>query len=145
MYHMKTGVFQTDYNHTSHLLPLLSIQCMSRRDLSVKGGTSERCCTLYSCFHSQISIHLRKTPELCPFVRHANKQPRLNQTDESFEKIIWPKMIDTYTTGSSRLDPGFYGVRVVHICVFLSSCVALPIVCPSMILCFRCSGPFFGE
>jgi hypothetical protein len=23
--------------------PLLSIQCMSRRDLSVKGGTSERC------------------------------------------------------------------------------------------------------
>jgi hypothetical protein len=25
------------------LLPLLSIQCMSRRDLSVKGGTSERC------------------------------------------------------------------------------------------------------
>jgi hypothetical protein len=25
---------------------------------------------------------------------------------------------DTYTTGSSRLDPGFYGVRVVHICVF---------------------------
>jgi hypothetical protein len=40
---------------------------------------------------------------------------------------------DTYTTGSSRLDPGLYGVRVVHICVFLSSCVALPIVCPSMI------------
>jgi hypothetical protein len=29
--------------------------------------------------------------------------------------------------------------------VFLSSCVALPIVCPSMISCFRCSGPFFGE
>ena len=28
---------------------------------------------------------------------------------------------------------------------FLSSCVALPIVCPSMISCFRCSGPFFGE
>jgi hypothetical protein len=25
-----------------HLLSLLSIQCMSRRDLSVKGGTSER-------------------------------------------------------------------------------------------------------
>jgi hypothetical protein len=25
------------------LLPLLSIQCMSRRELSVKGGTSERC------------------------------------------------------------------------------------------------------
>ena len=25
---------------------------------------------------------------------------------------------DTYTTGSSRLDPDFYGVRVVHICVF---------------------------
>ena len=25
------------------MLPLLSIQCMSRRDLSVKGGTSERC------------------------------------------------------------------------------------------------------
>jgi hypothetical protein len=43
MYHMKTGVFQTDKIHTSHLLPLLSIQCMSRRDLSVKGGTSERC------------------------------------------------------------------------------------------------------
>ena len=43
MYHMKTGVFQTDLNHTSHLLPFLSIQCMSRRDLSVKGGTSERC------------------------------------------------------------------------------------------------------
>ena len=43
MYHMKTGVFQTDLNHTSHLLPLLSIQCMSRRDLSVKRGTSERC------------------------------------------------------------------------------------------------------
>ena len=40
---MKTGVFQTDYNHTSHLLPLLSIQCMSRRDLSVKEVTSERC------------------------------------------------------------------------------------------------------
>ena len=40
---MKTGVFQTDQNHTSHLLPLLSIQRMSRRDLSVKGGTSERC------------------------------------------------------------------------------------------------------
>jgi hypothetical protein len=39
---------------------------------------------------------------------------------------------DTYTTGSSRLDPGLYGVRVVHICVFFSSCVALPIVCPSM-------------
>jgi hypothetical protein len=50
-----------------------------------------------------------------------------------------------YTTGSSRLDPGFYGVRVVHICVFFSSCVALPIVCPSMISCFRCAGPFFGE
>jgi hypothetical protein len=43
------------------------------------------------------------------------------------------------------LDPGLYGVRVVHICVFFSSCVALPIVCPSMISCFRCSGPFFGE
>ena len=28
---------------------------------------------------------------------------------------------------------------------FLSSCVALPIFCPSMISCFRCSGPFFGE
>ena len=40
---MKTDVFQTDYNHTSHLLPLLSMQCMSRCDLSVKGGTSERC------------------------------------------------------------------------------------------------------
>ena len=40
---MKTGVFQTELNHTSQLLPLLSIQCMSRRDLSVKGGTSERC------------------------------------------------------------------------------------------------------
>ena len=26
--------------------------------------------------------------------------------------------------------------------VFFSSCVALPIVCPSMISCFRCSGPF---
>jgi hypothetical protein len=25
---------------------------------------------------------------------------------------------DTYTTGSSRLHPGFFGVRVVHICVF---------------------------
>ena len=49
------------------------------------------------------------------------------------------------TGGSSRLDPGFYGVRVVHICVFLSSCVVLPIVCPSMISCFRCSGLFFGE
>jgi hypothetical protein len=24
----------------------------------------------------------------------------------------------TYTISSSRLDPGFYGVRVVHICVF---------------------------
>ena len=35
--------FPTDKNHTSHLLPLLSIQCMSRHDLSVKGGTSERC------------------------------------------------------------------------------------------------------
>ena len=33
----------TKINHTSHLLPLLSIQCTSRRDLSVKGGTSERC------------------------------------------------------------------------------------------------------
>ena len=40
---MKTGVFQADLNQTSHLFPLLSIQCMSRRDLSVKGGTSERC------------------------------------------------------------------------------------------------------
>jgi hypothetical protein len=29
--------------HTSDLLPLLSIQCMSQRDLWVKGGTSERC------------------------------------------------------------------------------------------------------
>jgi hypothetical protein len=29
--------------------------------------------------------------------------------------------------------------------VFFSSCVALPIVCPSMISCFRCSGPFFGD
>jgi hypothetical protein len=28
---------------------------------------------------------------------------------------------------------------------FFSSCVALPIACPSMISCFRCSGPFFGE
>jgi hypothetical protein len=28
---------------------------------------------------------------------------------------------------------------------FLSSCVALSIVCPSMISCFRCAGPFFGE
>ena len=31
---------------------------------------------------------------------------------------------DTYTTGSSRLDPGLYGVRVVHICVFWA------LVCP---------------
>jgi hypothetical protein len=49
-------------------------------------NTDSSRCTLYSCFHSQISIHHRKTPELCPSVRHANKQPRLNQTDESFEK-----------------------------------------------------------
>ena len=28
---------------------------------------------------------------------------------------------------------------------FFSSCVSLPIVCPSMISYFRCSGPFFGE
>jgi hypothetical protein len=28
---------------------------------------------------------------------------------------------------------------------FFSSCVALPIVCPSMISCFQCSGPFFGQ
>ena len=27
IYHIKTGVFQTDLNHTSHLLPLLSIHC----------------------------------------------------------------------------------------------------------------------
>jgi hypothetical protein len=44
-------------------------------------------------------------------------------------------LMDAYTTGSSRLDPGFHGVRVVHICVFWSSCMALPIVCPSMIIC----------
>jgi hypothetical protein len=31
--------------------------------------------------------------------------------------------------------------RCSYMC-FLSSCVALPIVCPSMISCFRCSGPF---
>jgi hypothetical protein len=34
----------------------------------------------------QISTLLRKTPELCLSVRHAYKQSRLNQTDESFEK-----------------------------------------------------------
>ena len=56
-----------------------------------------------------------------------------------------PASLASRLTGSSRLDPGFYGVRVVHICVFLSSCVSLPIVCPSTISCFRCSGPFFGE
>jgi hypothetical protein len=31
-------------NASFHMVhPLLSIQCMSRRDLSVKGGTSEKC------------------------------------------------------------------------------------------------------
>jgi hypothetical protein len=34
------------------------------------------------------------------------------------EVVATKKYTDTYTTGSSRLDPGFYGVRVVHICVF---------------------------
>ena len=35
--------FHASYDNISHLFPLLSIQCMSRRDLSVKGETSERC------------------------------------------------------------------------------------------------------
>ena len=67
----------------------------------------------------------------------------IDKIEKNLKKIMDPSACDT--TGSSRLDPGFYGVRVVHICVFFSSCVALPIVCPSMISCFRCSGPFFGE
>ena len=70
---------------------------------------------------------------------------RLHATWIKPEVVATKNIRDTYTTGSSRLDPGFHGVRVVHICVFFSSCVALPIVCPFMISCFRCSGPFFGE
>ena len=56
---------------------------------------------------------------------------RLQATWIKPEVVATKNIRDAYTTGSSRLDPGFYGVRVVHICVFLSSCMALPIVCPS--------------
>jgi hypothetical protein len=44
------------------------------------------------------------------------------------------------TTGSRFL----WSPCCSYMCFFIS-CVALPIVCPSMLSCFRCSGPFFCE
>ena len=63
---------------------------------------------------------------------------------KTFISLIKARLLICMADGRTYLW-SFYGVRVVHICVFLNSCVALPIVCPSMISCFRCSGPFFGE
>ena len=183
------------------MLPLLSIQCMSRCDLSVKGGTSERCyrmmrgrtdeqwyailspyfdgrikmngpypeimntCVYHfwpNYFSKLLSVWLRRGclfawqadghnsevfrrwMEICEW-KYEYKVHRLHATWIKPEVVATKKYTGYLhyrfiTTGSRFL----WSPCCSYMC-FLSSCVALPIVCPSMISCFRCSGPFFGE
>jgi hypothetical protein len=58
--------------------------------------------------------HLGTIPSIVTFYICACRRRRLYSLKESLLKNIR----DTYTTGSSRLDPCFHGVRVVHICGF---------------------------
>jgi hypothetical protein len=123
---------------------------MSRRDLSVKGGTSERCyrtrrgrndeqryAILSPYFDGSIKMN-------GPYPEITNISFLVKLFFKTFISLIKARLLICMADGRTYLW-SFYGVRVVHICVFLNSCVALPIVCPSMISCFRCSGPFFGE
>ena len=183
------------------MLPLLSIQCMSRRDLSVKGGTSERCyrtrrgrtdeqryAILIPYFDGRIKMNgpypeitnisfwpnyfsklssvwlrrsclfawrtdghnsgvFRRWMEICEW-KHEYKVHRLHATWIKPEVVATKKYTGYLhyrfiTTGSRFL----WSPCCSYMCFFLffNSCVALPIVCPSMISCFRCSGSFFGE
>ena len=58
----------------------------------------------------------RRWMEICEW-KHEYKVHQLHATWIKTEVVATKNIRDIYTTGSSRLDPGFYGVRVVHICV----------------------------